>query len=166
MVSEDGTFTPFYNRFQDWLLSNVQLLVDGTFPSAFSKRRSLTSSPIFFDATHVDGWIEHGEYERTSEVLGELLQVFPTPQSWMNYATCLKALQRPGWENALIESIRNLHFPLSYAGAVPKDINWISSIVDTVPAMRGMIEEVLEQLWFDETTLLPEYLSIHDLQKI
>ena len=119
---EDGRFTPFYNCFQDWLLSNVQLLVDGTFPSAFSKRRSMTSCPVFFDATHVDGWMEHGEYERASEVLGELLQVFPTPLSWMNYATCLKVLQRPGWENALIESIRNLHFPLSYAGAVPNDI--------------------------------------------
>ena len=165
-IWEDEKFTPFYNRFQDWLLSNVQLLVDGTFPSAFSKRRSLTSSPIFFDATHVDGWMEHGEYERASEVLGELLQLFPTPQSWMNYATCLQSLQRPGWESSLIESIRNLHFPLSYAGAVPKDINWISSIVDAVPAMRGVIEEVLEQLWVDETALLPEYLSIHDLQNL
>ena len=47
-----------------------------------------------------------------------------------------------------------------------KDIKWISSIVDTVPAMRGMIEEVLGQLWLDETALLPEYLSIHDLQNL
>ena len=47
----------FYNSFQDWLLSNVQLLVDGTFPSAFSKTSGIDKSPIFFDATHVDGWM-------------------------------------------------------------------------------------------------------------
>ena len=156
-------FTPFYNSFQDWLLSNVQLLVDGTFPSAFSKRRALTHSPIFFDATHVDGWIENEDYDRASEVLGELLQVFPTPKTWLNYATCLQALQRPGWENALLESIRNLHFPLSYAGAVPADTNWIDDIVDVVPTLKGTIEEILERLWLEETSLLPEYLSIHDL---
>ena len=51
-------------------------------------------------------------------------------------------------------------------GAVPKDVNWISNIVDAVPSMRGTIEEVLEHLWLDETALLPEYLSIHDLRTL
>lgn len=163
---EDGTFTPLYNSFQDWLLSNVQLLVDGTFPSAFSKRRALTHYPIFFDATHVDGWMNNEDYGRACEVLGELLQVFPTPKNWLNYANCLKVLHRPGWENALLEAIRNLHFPLSYAGAVPEEINWIGDIVDDVPALRSSIEEVLEHLWLEETSLLPEYLSIHDLHNL
>ena len=162
----DGHFTPFYNSFQDWLLSNVQLLVDGTFPSAFSKRRALTSHPIFFDATHVEGWMNNEDYGRASEVLGELLQVFPTPKSWINYATCLQKLERPGWENALLEAIRNLHFPLSYAGAVPDDRDWIFNIVDVVPVLRSSIEELLERLWLEEMSLLPEYLSIHDLYNL
>ena len=165
-IWEDGNFTPLYNSFQDWLLSNVQLLVDGTFPSAFSKRRGLTPRPIFFDATYIDGWMEHEDYRRAGEVLGELLQVFPTPKNWLNYATCLKSLQRPGWENALLEAIRNLHFPLSYAGAVPEDNKWLSDVVDAVPALRNSIEEVLEHLWSEETSLLPEYLSIHDLYNL
>ena len=50
--------------------------------------------------------MEHEDYDRASEVLGELLQVFPTPKAWLSYATCLKSLHRPGWENALLEAIR------------------------------------------------------------
>ena len=73
-------FTPFYNSFQDWLLSNVQLLVDGTFPSAFSKRRALTIVH-FFDATHIDGWIEHEDYERASEVFGRVVTSISNPSN-------------------------------------------------------------------------------------
>ena len=32
--------------------------------------------------------------------------------------------------------------------------------------MKGTIEEVLERLWLEETSLLPEYLSIHDLYNL
>lgn len=159
-------FVPLYNSFQDWLLSNVQLLIDGTFPNAFSKRRSLTQYPIFFDARHVNDWLREGEYQRAADVLGEFLQVLPTPKNWIDYATCLKALQRPGWENALLEAVRSLHFPLPYADSVPATPTWIADIIDAVPHLLPSLEETLEQLWNDETGLLPEYLSIRDLQNL
>ena len=57
-------------------------------------------------------------------------------------------------------------FSIVLCGAVPADNNWICDIVETVPALRSAIEEVLERLWLEETSLLPRYLSIHDLYNL
>ena len=163
---EKGTFTPLYRDFQDWLLSNIQLLVDGTFPSAFQKRKMLANNPIFFEATHIEQWIATGQFQRAATVLGELIQELPTPRYWMDYAVCLQSIAKPGWESALLESIRSLHFPLSHIGALPTSKTWLTDITKQVPVLQTSVGEILEVLWTDEIPMLSEFLSSHDLQML
>jgi HEAT repeat protein len=163
---EKGTFTPLYRDFQDWLLSNIQLLVDGTFPSAFQKRKMLANNPIFFEATHIEQWLATGQFDRAATVLGELIQELPTPRYWMDYAVCLQSIAKPGWESALLESIRSLHFPLSHIGALPTSKTWLTDITKQVPVLQTSVEEILEVLWTDEIPMLSGFLSSHDLQML
>ena len=163
---EKGSFTPLYRDFQDWLLSNIQLLVDGTFPSAFQKRKMLANNSVFFEATHLETWIAAGQFERAATVLGELIQELPTPKYWMDYALCLQSIKRPGWETALVESVRALHFPLSHMGALPRSKTWLTDITKQVPILQTAVEEILEVLWTDEVPMMSGFLSTHDLQML
>ncbi len=161
---ENGRFTPLYRGFQDWLLSNIRLLEDGTFPSAFEKRRNLAQDSLLFEATRVSGLMDAGNYETASSILSEVLQELPTSKLWVQYADCLKTLGRPGWEQALLQSLDALHFPLSHADMLPPDVNWVANIVERVPVFQTAVEEIVARLWSEDISMLTDNLSTHDLE--
>ncbi len=172
LLGKVGSFTPLYRTFQDWLLSNIRLLVDGTFPSAFRKRHMLVKEPVFFEATFIDQWIEDGNYHQACEVLGRLLEELPTPKAWLQYALCLDVLGKPGVESARLESVRSLHFPLSYVEAVPTDKQWIQTLLTQSPSLRSSMEEIFTALWSDALATIggPNgrdcFLSRYDLETL
>lgn len=155
-VWKNETFTPLYRDFYNWLESNIRLLDEGTFPNIWVRRRQMATHSIFFDAMTVEELIEQGHFTEAERILGGLLQEHVTPKLWWQYAECLRILNHAGWQQALLESVRSIRFPLSYSNGLPDSSNWIQLIVELVPQCREVLLTVCETVWTNEVLTLPE----------
>jgi HEAT repeat protein len=150
------TFTPLYRDFYNWLESNIRLLDEGTFPNIWVRRRQMATHAIFFEAMAIEDLIEQGLFQEAEQILGALLQEHVTPKLWWQYAECLRILNRAGWQQALLEAVRCIRFPLAYGNTLPEMSDWIQSIVDLVPHSRALLLEACEMVWNNEVLTLPE----------
>ena len=151
---QNSEFTPLYRDFYNWLESNIRLLDEGTFPNIWVRRRQMATQPIFFDAMDVDILVEKRLFADAKKVLGDILQEHSTPNLWWTYAQCLRTLNQPGWQQALLESVQSIRFPLSYANSLPKTLNWIQSIVEQVPQYKSILLDTCQQVWTNEVEML------------